>query len=128
MLVDGMPAYRGQGSGFTQFEMLVDGRFVIEILMRNSGDGALKNWLDRVRVSVLRAGATRSREIAFPQEIQVTEINELDPSKSVTYVLAISTGDQVDRQLLEDERFEKMIEDAIANGQDIEDLDLSEFE
>lgn len=127
-IIDGMPAIRAAGDGFAHFEMLVDKRFVVEILWRGSKEIELKDWLSGVRVSVLRAGARKSEEIDFPEQIRITEIDELNPEKSATYLMAMSTGAQIERQLLDDERFQELIDEALAEGQDVDELDLSEFE
>lgn len=128
VFIDGMPAYRTKGEGYEQIEALVDGRFVLEILMRNPEEKSLKEWLGRIRVSVLRAAARDSREITYPDEILITEINQLDPAKNATYYLSKASEAETERQLLNEERLLEAIEKAAAEGKDIDELDLSEFE
>tara|TARA_R110002096_G_scaffold316010_22_gene510474 strand:+ start:8982 stop:9725 length:744 start_codon:yes stop_codon:yes gene_type:complete len=126
--IDGMPAYRSVSGPVGQLEVMIDERFVLEILLRNQKESAFKEWLKLCQIDKLRGAASGSRVVPFPEEVTIVEIDELDSEKSYSYRLSMSTGNEIERQLIQEEQMMKMIEDALAEGKDLEGLDLSEFE
>lgn len=127
MLVDGMPAYLSAFGVMVQLEVLVDGRFLVEVLLKNQEKDALKEWLKLCGIGKLRGAAAGSRVVPFPGELTVVEINELKPEANYSYRLSMSTGDEIDRQLIQEGEMMMMIDEALAKGEKLEDLDLSRF-
>lgn len=71
-------------------QFLVDNRFILSIILRDTPNNQLKFWLKRIDLETLKR-LPDTREISLPESFQSIYIDELTPGKSQESVIGTAT-------------------------------------
>ncbi len=83
-------------------ELLVEGRFRVEITLENQPPRFIQEWLRRLDLRAL-AGIPAGEKIPLPEEIRILQIDQLEPRKNRAYLLATTSDARLATEFEEDE-------------------------
>ncbi len=129
LMIDSHPAIRNQTERAEQLLLLIQDRFVLEILIRDPSPRDIQSWLRVCQVQRLTR-VQDSELVPLPAEITVLTYDELKPQNSRSYQVSLLTGNEVAQQVANGEAFQKRVQEAIEEGRDftLEELDVSALE
>ena len=93
LMIQGCPAIetKQKDKEPERLEVLVENRFVVSIETSNQNSGATEKWFSQINVSGLTSIADSAGKPLRPPMV-MSYVNELDPSKSHSYVLQVHLG------------------------------------
>lgn len=129
LMIQSHPAIRNRTERADRLLMLIQERFVLEILIRDPNPRDIQSWLRVCQVQSL-SRVPDSEPVPLPAEITILKYDELKPQNSRSYQVSLLTGDEVAQQVADGEAFQKRIQEAIEEGRDftLEELDVSALE